>query len=98
MIQAVSLSRLDKYSFFSAVPQSWSFFYANHPRLCFCTETGMILFYAAAGGSWTGWGWAVNIFSILGNFVLLLETRVTRADVTTDKNCRNSVTFVYKSS
>ena len=26
MIQAVSLSRLDKYSFFSAVPQSWSFF------------------------------------------------------------------------
>lgn len=84
MIQAVSLSRLDKYSFFSAVPQSWSFFYANHPRLCFCAETGMILFYAAAGGPWTGWGWAVEYFF---NFVLLLETRGTRADVTADKNC-----------
>jgi len=84
MIQAVSLSRLDKYSFFSAVPQSWSFFYANHPRLCFCAETGMILFYAAAGGPWTGWGWAVEHFF---NFVRLLETRVTRADVTADKNC-----------
>ena len=84
MIQAVSLSRLDKYSFFSAVPQSWSFFYANHPRLCFCAETGMILFYAAAGGPWTGWGWAVEYFF---NFVLLFEPRVTRADVTADKNC-----------
>lgn len=84
MIQAVSLSRLDKYSFFSAVPQSWSFFYANHPRLCFCAETGMILFYAAAGGPWTGWGWAVERFF---NFVRLLETRATGADVTTDKNC-----------
>ena len=68
MIQAVSLSRLDKYSFFSAAPQSWSFFYANHPRLCFCAETGMILFYAAAGGPWTGWGWAVERFFNLGEF------------------------------
>ena len=86
MIQAVSLSRLDKYSFFSAVPQSWSFFYSNHPRLCFCAETRMIFFMRLPGVRGPVGAGRQNIFSILGNFVLLLETRVTRADVTADKN------------
>ena len=86
MIQAVSLSRLDKYSFFSAVPQSWSFFYANHPRLCFCAETRMILFYAASGGPWTGWGWAVEYFFNFGGFCLLSVSRASVSEDQVDKN------------